>query len=193
MNKEFEQWKEENKEHLIEKFLDVHNFDEYLKEIWERQKPKKRKAVLLEVDPQERKIVFQYVDTGEEVTVVDYELVSATSGLEPGGNPPEMTFTAKHIDTWNNKGNLGPEYYEQIGDRVTKKLTEGDWAYKIRKLPTNSSAERFGWEINNEFYHSVGVMIILSANDFPTHEQASINLKSFIEINDLSAYDARIG
>lgn len=193
MKKEFEQWKEENEKNFVEKFLDIHNFDEYLKEIWEGEKPKKRKVVLLELDSQEKKIVFQYVDTGEEVTVVDYELVSVIDVLEPGTNPDEMTFTAKHIDTWNSKENLGSEYYEQIGDRVTKKLTEGDWAYKIRKLPTNSGVERFGWEINNEFYHSIGVMIILSANDFSTHEQASINLKSFIEINDLSAYDARIG
>lgn len=32
----FENWKSDNEEHLKEKFLEIHNFDNYLKEEWQR-------------------------------------------------------------------------------------------------------------------------------------------------------------
>ena len=34
LDKEFEKWKEENEEHLKEKFLDTHDFYSYLEEMW---------------------------------------------------------------------------------------------------------------------------------------------------------------
>ena len=34
LDEEFERWKEENEEHLKEKFLDTHNFYNYLEEVW---------------------------------------------------------------------------------------------------------------------------------------------------------------
>lgn len=30
----FEKWKQDNEEHLKEKFLEIHNFQEYLEEAW---------------------------------------------------------------------------------------------------------------------------------------------------------------
>jgi len=35
LDEEFEKWKQENEEHLKEKFLDTHNFYDYLEEAWQ--------------------------------------------------------------------------------------------------------------------------------------------------------------
>lgn len=34
LDEEYEKWKKENEEHLKEKFLEIHNFDNYLEEEW---------------------------------------------------------------------------------------------------------------------------------------------------------------
>jgi len=35
LDEEFEKWKQENEENLKEKFLDTHNFYDYLEEAWQ--------------------------------------------------------------------------------------------------------------------------------------------------------------
>ena len=35
LDEEFDKWKNKNEEHLKEKFLDTHNFYEYLEEEWQ--------------------------------------------------------------------------------------------------------------------------------------------------------------
>ena len=35
LDEEFEKWKQENEENLKEKFLDTHNFYDYLEEVWQ--------------------------------------------------------------------------------------------------------------------------------------------------------------
>lgn len=35
LDEEFEKWKQENEEHLKEKFLDTHDFYNYLEEAWQ--------------------------------------------------------------------------------------------------------------------------------------------------------------
>jgi hypothetical protein len=32
---EFEKWKQDNEEHLIERFLELHDFNDYLEEAWQ--------------------------------------------------------------------------------------------------------------------------------------------------------------